>query len=242
MESGGVSIRLAFGALRIMKRIFCLLFSAMMLFSTVTNASEDRLVIRAGDDSSPKIALTFDDGPHPKRTDEILDLLEEYDIRATFFVIGQNAVYYPEPLRRAVSLGHEIGNHTFCHSGTSAMSEIRFTKELRDTGKVISELTGASLSLFRPPEGACTNAILDAAEKEGYSVILWTVDTRDWELASTESIVKTVQKNIRGGSILLFHDYTPPEAHTVDALKILIPSLLEKGYEFVTVSELISEK
>ncbi len=225
-----------------MKHILSLALAIVFALSPFSvMADEASIVIRSGNNKSAKIALTFDDGPHPKQTDKILDLLEQYDIKATFFVIGQNAVYYPKPLKRAVSQGHEIGNHTFRHEGISKMSEPMLEKELRDTEKIIYELTGTPVSLFRPPEGACSETILTAAKNKDYPIILWTVDTRDWDLASTDTIIKTVESQVRNGSILLFHDYTRPGAHTLDALKILIPGLLEKGYEFVTVSELLGE-
>lgn len=218
-----------------------MLAAIFTLIPLSVGATQDSSVIRAGSNESPKIALTFDDGPHPKKTDKILDLLQKYDIHATFFVIGQNAMYYPEPLKRTVTLGHEIGNHTFRHEGVSELSEIMLEKELRDTEKIIFELTGTPVRLFRPPEGVCSEKILTAAKNEEYPVILWTIDTRDWDLASTEKIVKTVEKEVQNGSILLFHDYTLPGAHTLDALEILIPKLLDEGYEFVTVSELLWE-
>lgn len=221
------------------KAALLLLAMIFFLLPFSVGATADTPVIRSGNGDSLKIALTFDDGPHPKQTDKILDLLEEYHIHATFFVIGQNALYYPEPLKRAVSLGHEIGNHTFRHEGVSKMTEPMLEKELYDTEKIIFDLTGTKVSLFRPPEGACSEAVLAAAKKAEYPVILWTVDTRDWDLASTDTIVNTVTEKVRAGSILLFHDYTLRTAHTLDALKILIPQLLEKGYEFVTVSELL---
>ena len=223
-----------------MKRVLDLMLAVVLfLLPFSVSATEDTPVIRSGSGESPKIALTFDDGPHPRQTDRILDLLAEYNIHATFFVIGQNAVYYPEPLKRAVSLGHEIGNHTFRHEGISKMSAPMLEKELADTEKVILDLTGVKVSLFRPPEGACSEAVLVAARHAEYPVILWTVDTRDWDLASTDKIVSTVESKVRGGSIVLFHDYTARTAHTLDALKILIPKLLDEGYEFVTVSELL---
>lgn len=175
----------------------------LFLLPFSVSATEDTPVIRSGSGESPKIALTFDDGPHPRQTDRILDLLAEYNIHATFFVIGQNAVYYPEPLKRAVSLGHEIGNHTFRHEGISKMSAPMLEKELADTEKVILDLTGVKVSLFRPPEGACSEAVLAAARHAEYPVILWTVDTRDWDLASTDKIVSTVESKVRGGSIVL---------------------------------------
>lgn len=225
-----------------MKKIFSFLLAAIFLLQPLSvRGTEDAPVIRSGSGESPKIALTFDDGPHPKKTDKILDLLEKYDIRATFFVIGQNAVYYPAPLKRTAALGHEIGNHTFRHEGIAKMSEEMLEQELRDTEKIIFELTEKPVRLFRPPEGACTETILSAAKNEDYPIILWTVDTRDWELASTEKIVKTVESKVKNGSILLFHDYTLPGAHTLESLEILIPKLLDLGYEFVTVSELLGE-
>jgi peptidoglycan/xylan/chitin deacetylase (PgdA/CDA1 family) len=225
-----------------MKKIVSFFLAAAFLCIPLSaSGTEDTPVIRSGSDEAPRIALTFDDGPHPKKTDKILDLLEKYDIRATFFVIGQNAVYYPAPLKRTASLGHEIGNHTFRHEGIAKMSEEMLEKELRDTEKIIFELTETPVRLFRPPEGACSENILAAAKNEEYPIILWTIDTRDWELASTEKIVKTVESKIRNGSILLFHDYTLPGAHTLESLEILIPKLLDLGYEFVTVSELLDK-
>lgn len=224
-----------------MKKYFAWLFIfVFLIFPFTVSAQNEIAVIRGGNTDSMKIALTFDDGPHPKKTDAILNLLKEYGIHATFFVIGQNVSYYPDVLKREVEGGHEIGNHTYHHVLLSKISEKEAEAELQKTEDIIRETANYETRLFRPPEGAYTQSALQPFEHTDYRVVLWTVDTRDWEKASAEKIVETVEKNIRGGSILLFHDYTVKGAHTLDALKILIPKLMEEGYEFVTVSELLA--
>lgn len=201
------------------------------------SAEKESGVIRAGNPNSMKIALTFDDGPHPKKTDRFLDLLEEHHIRATFFVVGENVLYYPSPLKRAVALGHEIGNHTYHHVLLSSVSEKQAIEEIRMTEEILMKTAGCQPTVLRPPEGAYSQSALKTAENAGYRVVLWTVDTRDWENIPAQTIVNTVEKQVKGGSILLFHDYTGK--NTLEALRILIPKLKEAGYEFVTVSELL---
>ncbi len=196
-------------------------------------------VILSGNPDSKKIALTFDDGPHPSKTDKILDLLAEYQIHATFFVIGQNVAAYPEVVRREIKEGHEIGNHTYSHKSLYRCQKETVEKEIISTEEILIDKTGCVPRVFRPPEGAYTCDILDVAGRMNYDVILWTIDTRDWAKASTDQIVSTVLKKVKNGSIILMHDFTISGTHTLDALKILIPKLLDMGYEFVTVSELI---
>lgn len=214
----------------------CFIF---LLFPFSVSAQNELHVIREGDRSSMKIALTFDDGPHPYRTNEVLDLLERYHIRATFFVVGENVSYYPEPFKRTISLGHEIGNHTYHHKTLSGTHEETIMEEIRKTDEIIFKTAGYRPKLFRPPEGAYGECALKAAQSMDLRMILWTVDTRDWERPSAQTIVERVMTNVKGGSILLFHDYMHKNAHTLEALEIIIPKLLEKGFEFVTVSELI---
>ncbi|MBQ7309795.1 MAG: polysaccharide deacetylase family protein [Clostridia bacterium] len=201
------------------------------------STEKEKAVIRAGSPDSMKIALTFDDGPHPKKTDALLNLLEKNGIRATFFVIGENVEYYPAPLKRAVALGHEIGNHTYHHVLLSRLDEAEAKKEILSTEEIIWKTAGYQTKILRPPEGAYTESALQTACDSDYRVVLWNTDSRDWENISTEKIVQNVEKNIRGGSIVLFHDYTGK--HTLEALQILIPKLKAEGYEFVTVSELL---
>ena len=204
---------------------------------TASSDEKGTPAVRSGDPDSMKIALTFDDGPHPKKTDRFLDLLEKHNIRATFFVIGENVSYYPKPLIRAVSLGHEIGNHTYHHVLLSRITKKEALEEIHSTEDIILKTTGYMPKLLRPPEGAYTESALQTAADSGYRVVLWTVDSRDWENIPAEKVVQNVENNISGGSILLFHDYTGK--HSLEALEILIPKLKAQGYEFVTVSELL---
>ncbi len=186
------------------------------------------------------IALTFDDGPHPIRTPAILGILEKFGVRATFFMIGENIDDYRSAAEQVVKGGHEIGNHTDTHPHLSKTGEKTLQGELLRAEEKIRALTGETPLVFRPPEGSCPTGLGALAAARGYSVILWTVDTRDWAGVSADEIERTVMKNVREGAILLFHDYTSGKSHTVEALRRIIPSLIEKGYSFVTVSELLA--
>ena len=186
------------------------------------------------------IALTFDDGPHPKKTPKILDLLSEFGIHATFFMIGQNIEYYPRVAKRIISEGHEIGNHTYSHPRLTKAQKGCLTEEMISCERSMQEILGCGSSIFRPPEGIVDADVRRVASDMGYNVILWSVDTRDWAGTSTEDIVSNVIANVHPGDIILMHDYTGNKCHTIDALRLLLPKLSEKGYNFVTVSELIS--
>jgi peptidoglycan/xylan/chitin deacetylase (PgdA/CDA1 family) len=223
------------------KWISFLLSTAIFLCPHTASAQADQPVIRSGNPNSMKIALTFDDGPHPYKTDAVLDILARYGIRATFFVVGENVPYYPEPLKRAVALGHEIGNHTYHHTLLSKSCEQSTAEEIEKTEEIIFRTAGYRTKLFRPPEGAYSECSLNVVKSKDYRVILWTVDSRDWENTSAETMVTNALSNVRGGSILLFHDYMGKRSNTLEAIEILIPKLLSRGYKFVTVSELLEQ-
>lgn len=189
-----------------------------------------------------KIALTFDDGPHPRYTEKILKILENYGITATFFVIGTNAVSYPEALQKIIDSGCEIGNHTNSHGKISAQKEEDIKKEILLCETVLLSATGIRPTLFRPPEGRITEGVKQAASSLRYDVILWSIDTLDWAMNSVENIEKMVCEQVRGGDIILMHDYVSGGNITCEALQRIIPKLLDEGYEFVTVSELIGKK
>ena len=188
------------------------------------------------------VALTFDDGPHPRYTPAILDLLLAYGAKATFFVIGKNLEYYAEAAKRAVREGHEIGNHTYSHPTLSALSYDEIEGELLKNAAAIEEKLGVRPSVFRPPEGSCTRAVEAAAAYCGTPLILWSVDTRDWSGRSSSRIVSEVMEKTVPGAIILFHDYTVGDCHTLEALKEILPRLSAAGYRFVTVSELLGNR
>ncbi|MFF2482774.1 polysaccharide deacetylase family protein [Paenibacillus sp. NPDC058071] len=193
--------------------------------------------------SDKKIALTFDDGPYPETTEPILDLLKEYDAKATFFVLGNRVRKYPELIRREVEEGHEVANHTFSHTyfkGNTNPGTIE--DEIVRTEQLLIELTGKKPSLFRPPGGFYNEQTVNIAKNLGYKTILWSwhQDTNDWRKPGVNSIVRKVLNNARNGDIVLLHDYTPSSTQTVAALKTILPELQKQGFQIVTVSELMN--
>lgn len=187
-----------------------------------------------------QVALTFDDGPHPRLTKEILAILKEYGVKATFFMIGENVKTYPEIAKAVADAGHEIGNHTEKHRHISSLNESSLTQELEACKDHIFEVCGVYPTLFRPPEGVTSAFVLKCAEKFSYPVILWSIDTKDWEIKNTGKITDSVLSGIKPGAIILMHDYVGKNSKTPAALRALLPRLLEQGYEFVTVSELLA--
>lgn len=222
--------------------IIVLIFSYSEDINAQTLNKDDENIIVKGNSNVPKIALTFDDGPHPKKTDKILDILEKYGIKATFFVIGKNAELYPQPLIRASKEGHEIANHTYSHCKISRMSYLNLKKEIMKCESIIYSKCDVKSQLFRPPEGNLSSDVKKCTFELGYKSVLWTVDTLDWKGTNYDKIVNNVIKNTSYGDIILMHDYTSYTNDGIYALEKFIPKLQEMGYEFVTISELINYK
>ena len=186
-----------------------------------------------------RIALTFDDGPNEKKTREILGVLAEYDVKATFFVIGENAEAHPDRIREIYDAGHEIGNHTWSHGNLTRLGRDRIREEVRKTEEVLMRICGEKPAVFRPPGGCWSESSIAVVEEMGYTCVLWSVDTRDWTMPGADSVIRRVAGKTRGGDIVLFHDLGDEKLPTPDALRVLLPQLREEGYEFVTVSELL---
>ena len=186
-----------------------------------------------------KIALTFDDGPHPENTDRIIALLDRFGITATFFVIGENIEYFPDAFKRLTDAGVEIGNHTYSHPKLQSETASSLSEELKRCEEVILQNGGSKPTLFRPPEGVKNQTVTTVSEKAGYQTVYWNLDTLDWTGAPSEKIERAITENVKNGSIILCHDYIVGGGHTVEALTRVIPRLLAEGYTFVTVSELL---
>lgn len=185
----------------------------------------------------PYIALTFDDGPSATLTPRLLDILKEKGVKATFFVVGENAQSHPEILARAVAEGHEIGNHSWSHPQLSKVSEARLQEEIGNTSNAIFKATGKTPSLLRPPYGAVNAHVRQVIQDQyGMKIIFWSVDPLDWKRPGSSAVSQRILANTKAGSIILSHDI---HAGTVDAMPTTIDALLAKGYHFVTVSELI---
>ncbi|WP_433946181.1 polysaccharide deacetylase family protein [Paenibacillus sp. SN-8-1] len=190
------------------------------------------------------VALTFDDGPDPKQTPVILDLLEQYQAKATFFVIGNRAIQYPELLKKMFTKGHEIGNHTYNHTYFNARNSQLFDKEVTRAEESIYNATGKRSVLFRPPGGYYNKNIVTSSHNKGYQVVLWSwhQDTRDWAKPGVNRIVNKVLGNLRSGDIILMHDHVEGSSQTTLALKTILPEIQKRGYRCVTVSELLKHQ
>ena len=188
------------------------------------------------------VALTFDDGPHPKYTAEILDLLASYNAKATFFIVGENAEKKPELILRQYNEGHEIANHTYTHPLKTTLPKLEV--EIKKTNDLIYSITGYYPELFRPVEGQYTDSLVQSLVKNGYKVIMWSwhQDTEDWKNPGVHRIVKTVLNGAEPGNVILFHDGGGNRSQTVKALEKILPELQKQGYEFVTISELLKMK
>ncbi len=184
-------------------------------------------------ENGPVIALTFDDGPYPKVTGHILDVLEKNGVCATFFVLGSRIEGHEDMLTRMDELGCEIGNHSFSHADLTRLSKADCQRELSDTDAEIRRVTGHEASVGRPPYGYYNKTVMSAAERP---LILWTVDTNDWRGKAPGEIADYVIQQAKEGSVILMHDQ---QTQTADAMEMIIPTLIEEGFRFVTVSELI---
>ncbi len=188
------------------------------------------------DPNGKYIALTFDDGPHATNTIQILKTLKDYDAKATFFMLSKNVEFYPDIAKEVAKSGHEIGNHSITHVNLNAVNNNRMKTEIVESKQQIKEVTGIEPQLFRPPYGEQNQVVINHSEKTNQSVILWSIDSLDWKSKNVKSIYNTTINQVRPGSIILFHDI---HKQTADALPLILDSLTDKGYEFVTVSELI---
>ncbi|MBE9120811.1 polysaccharide deacetylase family protein [Tychonema sp. LEGE 07199] len=183
------------------------------------------------------IALTFDDGPWPTTTTQILDILKKNNIKATFFWVGRYLHTYPELGKQVVAAGHAIGNHTWNHQYIK-YNENSAAREIDRTSSLIAELTGVKTSLFRPPGGILNNGLAAYAQKKNYTIVMWSADSLDWRSA-TQSLMDNVFRQASSGGIVLMHDGGGNRSKTVQALPNIIARLRKEGYKFVTVPELL---
>jgi len=229
-----------------MKRIFILFLALAITLGLCSVESyaaapprKDGVIFSGTTACGKKIALTFDDGPHPVKTPKILALLEKHGVRATFFIVGSLAEYHPEIVKKEAELGHELANHSYTHPRLSKLTEAEIKSEIERADAAIKKASGVTPRLFRPPEGAYSKDIVSIAASLGKETVIWTVDTMDWARSPCDKIVENVKANVTFGSIILFHDCTRDGTFTLEALEVLLPYLKSQGYEFVTVSELI---
>lgn len=223
-----------------MKRIMCLLcFSlfALTLFASF-NVNEQHSIqaMETVSGQTPYVAITFDDGPRADTTGKLLQGLSERNVRATFFVVGEQIAGNEELIERMAAAGHQVGNHTYTHLMLKGANSDTILQEVNKTNVILTQLLGEDQYWLRPPYG-----LIDEKSKclIKTPMIAWSIDPEDWKKLNTDAVVKAVLHNVKDGDIILLHDFYPT---SVDAALIIIDELKDRGFEFVTVKELMQIK
>jgi len=203
---------------------------------------KNKTVVYSGSPAKMQIALTFDDGPDNKYTPKILDILKQNNIKATFFVVGKNVKLYPNMLKLISSEGHAIGSHTYSHSDLNKLTTDQVRAEMTNNEDAIDAILGYHLKIMRPPYGLNSVQTIKTIADMGYKVIDWSVDTMDWAGTPPAKIMEYVAKQTKPGAIILHH-CAPGKVgldNTINVLPNEIATLKAKGYEFITVPELLN--
>ncbi len=194
------------------------------------------------DPAAPVVSLTFDDGPHPDYTPRILDILRQYDAKATFFELGMNAERYPEVTRRVVAEGHVLGNHTWDHKRLTQLPDDRFDFEIDHTTQVLQSISGVEVVCTRPPYGDADARIVQKLAEHGQASVVWSADSRDFEKPGADAIVQHALEGLRPGGIILMHDAGGNREQTIAALPRIIEGIRARGYQIVPVCDRRSHK
>lgn len=230
------------------KREFLLMLLCILLFGIFAglgfkgirdipiSAEIKKLPIYCVETDKKQVALTFDAAWGNSNTDLLLSILEKNGAKATFFFTGQWVSKYPEDVLKIYAAGHEAANHSDSHSHIKNMSGEALFNDIAAANKKLKALTGVSPTLYRGPYGEYNNTLLSEVEKHKMFAVQWNLDSRDWQKKTPEEISGSILKNIKNGSIILFHNDLE---NTALALETLLPQLKREGYEFVTVSKLI---
>ena len=197
-----------------------------------------RIAPRTVDSNRPMVALTFDDGPHPTNTVQILEVLQRYDSAATFFMQGFRVEKYPETTLMVINSGSEAASHSYSHPKLTKLSGDSLAFQLDKTTQLVEELTDwqVTIRLFRPPYGLVNDQV---RQTSAYPLIMWSIDTLDWKTRDPQQTVDNTLSEVKDGSIVLLHDI---HAETVEAVRQLVPALIEQGYQLVTVDEMMRAK
>lgn len=202
------------------------------------------VIFYKGSSQMKRVALTFDDGPDNYYTPRILDILRAKGAPGTFFIVGKEAKRFPDMVRRIVNEGNAIGNHSWDHAKLWTLTNEQVTQEINSTENEIEQITGSRSNLFRPPYGRVTSAEVVQIHNLGYRIVDWSVDTLDWKGTPAPTILQIVNKEVSPGGIILEHSLAGRQGElngTLEALPQIIDHLRAEGYEFVTVSTLLSQ-
>lgn len=203
------------------------------------------IFFREGSQKVRQVALTFDDGPDSQYTPQILDILKEQGIKATFFLIGNRAQLFPDVVKRMIEEGHVIGNHTLNHPNIIKLDNRAIRQEIIGGEEALAKLTGYRTALFRSPYGSLNPEKIKFIQSLNYNIIAWNVDSLDWKSLTAEQVKYNILENVRAGSIILQHSSGSKEENlsgSVEALREVIPTLKQEGYQFVTIPEMLKLK
>lgn len=232
--------------------LITLVIAIVVLAALFTIFFDQAVLVRRGtiyrvNEAEKLVALTFDDGPSDIWTPKILDELKIAHIKATFFMLGEHVEKYPQVARRVAEEGHEIGNHTYGHGSLLYYNKEKLKQEINKAQEIIKSLTGTTPKYFRPPKAWLSKREKKKIKEMGYQIILWSLNSKDWVNFDDKYMVRYIVHNIRPGDIILFHDsggFFDIEGgnryETVLAVPRLIEKLKEKGYKFVTITELLA--
>lgn len=230
---------------RILSIVLCTVIAlgGLMFYTNFKNESiigvfsnQKRLPIYSVGTEEKKIAISFDAAWGDEFTDDILDTLDKYNVKTTFFLVGFWVDKYPDMVKKIHDRGHEIGNHSTTHPHMSKLTKDQIINELKTTGDKIAAITGKEPVVFRPPFGDYNNLLIETAEELNYYTIQWDVDSLDWKEMGVQPVVDRVTRNVKKGSIVLFHNNAK---YVSEYLPLILEKLQEQGYEIVPVSDLI---
>lgn len=211
-------------------------FYAQVDMGWEVSAQKRELPIYSVDRQDNKISISFDAAWGGDKTIAILDILDEYDIKTTFFVVDIWVKRFPELVREIASRGHEIGNHSTSHPHMTKLSESKIKEELKGVSDSVEELTGTRPTLFRPPYGDYNNKVISVTRAQGYECIQWSIDSIDWKNRGAQEIIDRTTKKIQSGDIILFHN---DSQYIVEALPSVLEAYKKQGFAVVPVSELL---
>ena len=205
--------------------------------SESATVEDENYIVQPSENTGEKlVAITFDDGP-TNNTDRVLEMLERYNAKATFFLIGVNISAKQQQVTNIYNAGHQIGNHTYNHSNLVKFGTNGIINEINSTDNLIASITGQRPTSMRPPFGSYNESVANVLASTGHSVIMWDIDPRDWDVKNTATVTNHVLERVQDGSIILLHDFYDT---SVDAAENILSTLSAQGYKFVTVDELLT--
>ena len=211
----------------------------VILKKEISSLQAQGRILYSGNNDRPEIALTFDDGPDPCYTPQILAILQRYNAKATFFCLGRHVAAYPHLTREIYEAGHVIGNHTWSHPDLALLGASNILSELTRTSDAIQEIIGVRPTFFRPPYGTFSRQVFAQATHLDIKIVIWSHDTADWTNPGVDFIIQRSVDQVGGGAIILMHDGEVDPVQTVEALPIVLERLRDRGFQFVTLQQIV---